>query len=190
MVDFVMIPGLNNSGPGHWQTLWEPLLGADRIVQRDWSRPSVDHWADAVTQHLEARRRPSVLIAHSLGCLAVASAWPRIKDCARAVLFVAPANPYHFSPRPPVHRIGVPSSLLASRNDRWLAFEKAQNLARLWGSDLVDMGSVGHINVDSGHGHWPDGWRQLGDLLKRSELNGLSTRFDDTDHTPCLAGCG
>lgn len=190
MVDFVMIPGLNNSGPGHWQTLWEPVLGARRVVQRDWSRPALHQWVDAVTNHLESRRRPSVLIAHSLGCLAVANAWPRINACVLAVLFVAPANPCHFGLRPPVHRIDVPSLLLASRNDRWLEFAEAQRLALLWGSELVDMGRVGHINVDSGHGHWPEGWHRLGDLLDRCGLERVSAPSDGTDRAPGLAGCG
>ena len=173
MIDFVMIPGLHDSGPGHWQTLWEPILGASRVHQRDWDEPALELWADGVAQHLAALRRPAVLIAHSLGCLAVANAWPRIHSRVRAVLFVAPANPRYFGFLPIVHHIAVPSLLVASRNDLWLAFEDAERLAVVWGSELVDAGRAGHINRDSGHGHWPEGWELLGGLLHRAELPGM-----------------
>lgn len=190
MVDFVMVPGLHGSGPGHWQSLWEPMLGASRVAQHDWSTPALDLWADAVTRHLESRRRPAVLIAHSLGCLAVAVAWPRIRHQVSAVLFAAPANPQLFDFNPLTQHIEVPSLLLASRNDRWLAFEDAQQLALLWGSELVDLGPVGHINVASGHGDWPEGLGLLGGLLDRAGLpRPPILNPDSSDRTRRAAGC-
>lgn len=190
MVDFVMVPGLHGSGPGHWQTLWEPMLSASRVVQHDWSTPALDQWADAVARHLESRRRPAVLIAHSLGCLAVASAWSRIRHQVGAVLFAAPANPHLFGFQPIQQRIEAPSLLLASRNDHWLAFEDAQQLAVLWGSELVDLGPVGHINIASGHGGWPEGHRLLGRLLDRAGLPCPPIlNSDGSDGTRRAAGC-
>lgn len=188
-LQFVMVPGLDNSGPGHWQSLWEPLLDASRVLQQDWSDPDLDRWADGVARHLEARRA-TVLIAHSLGCLAVARAWPRIRRRVRAVLFVAPANPRYFGFLPVAHHIEVPSLLVASRNDLWLSFEDAQRLAVLWGSEFVDLGAAGHINADSGHGHWPEGWRLLDGLLARTGLPlPLAASPDRCDRAHSLPGC-
>jgi predicted alpha/beta hydrolase family esterase len=34
-----ILPGLNNSGPQHWQTHWEQLYGFTRIQQMDWDTP-------------------------------------------------------------------------------------------------------------------------------------------------------
>ena len=33
------LPGLNNSGPEHWQTHWEKRYGFTRIEQKDWDLP-------------------------------------------------------------------------------------------------------------------------------------------------------
>jgi|GEM_PF-2964508 len=30
--DILMVPGLNNSGPGHWQTIWEQSVPRARRV--------------------------------------------------------------------------------------------------------------------------------------------------------------
>ena len=145
-LNFVMVPGLENSGPEHWQSRWQPVLGASRVIQRDWANPTdLDQWANGVVRHLECRP-PAVLIAHSLGCLAVARAWPRIRSRVRAVLFVAPANPRYFGFSAIASYIAVPSMLIASRNDLWLAFEDARRLATLWGSELVDLGPVGQTD--------------------------------------------
>jgi predicted alpha/beta hydrolase family esterase len=188
-LQFVMVPGLENSGPGHWQSLWQPALGASRVLQRDWSNPDLDRWADGVAGHMQ-QRRPAVLIAHSLGCLAVARAWPRIRRRVRAVLFVAPANPRYFGFSPVAHHIEVPSLLIASRNDLWLSFADAQRLAVLWGSELVDLGAVGHINVDSGHGHWPEGWELLDKLLARCGQPGLPVADPSEQARARSATCG
>lgn len=169
-IRFVVVPGLHGSGPGHWQTLWERALGATRVHQDDWSDPTLEHWVDRVTEALRSDCRPAVVIAHSLGCLAVAQAWPRLRARVRAVLFVAPANPQRFGHARVGDVVTVPSYLVASRNDPWLAFDDAQKLADLWHSELIDIGASGHINADSGHGPWPEGWRLLRQLL---ETNGL-----------------
>jgi predicted alpha/beta hydrolase family esterase len=49
-----------------------------------------------------------------------------------------------------------------------MAFGAAADWARAWGSQLVDIGDAGHINVDSGHGRWP-----LGRLLVERQIQRL-----------------
>ena len=35
----LLLPGWQNSGPQHWQTLWEQRHGYHRVEQSDWDRP-------------------------------------------------------------------------------------------------------------------------------------------------------
>ena len=57
------------------------------------------------------------------------------------------------------------SILAASQNDPYAAFGQAKKLARIWGSRLVDVGPLGHINADSDIRNWPYG-RYLLDRLR------------------------
>jgi predicted alpha/beta hydrolase family esterase len=62
----------------------------------------------------------------------------------------------HFGPIPEL-RLDIPTTVVASRNDPWMQFDRAAHLAKVWGSDLVDLGNAGHINVASGFGPWQQG---------------------------------
>lgn len=45
------IPGWRNSGPGHWQALWEATLPpARRVEQSDWVRPDPAIWHGTLAQ--------------------------------------------------------------------------------------------------------------------------------------------
>ena len=57
----------------------------------------------------------------------------------------------------PVPRAQLPfrSIVAASRNDPLASFDRVESLARAWGSRLVDLGDVGHLNPASGFGEWP-----------------------------------
>lgn len=39
-----IVPGLNNSGPEHWQTIWEKKYGFKRIIQEEWDYPVYKEW--------------------------------------------------------------------------------------------------------------------------------------------------
>jgi len=67
------VPGLNGSGPAHWQTLWE----RDRpsVVRAElgmWNTPHRNSWVTRLDQAIRQAEAPVVLAAHSLGCIAVA----------------------------------------------------------------------------------------------------------------------
>jgi uncharacterized protein len=47
------------------------------------------------------------------------------------------------------------SIVAASRNDPLARYERVVAFARSWGSKLVDLGEVGHLNPASGFGEWP-----------------------------------
>jgi predicted alpha/beta hydrolase family esterase len=56
----------------------------------------------------------------------------------------------------------------ASRNDPWMSFSRAAQLAKTWQADVIDMGFAGHINVASGFGPWPAGRDLRDELLSRT----------------------
>jgi predicted alpha/beta hydrolase family esterase len=73
-----------------------------------------------------------------------------------------------FSPIPR-QRLPFPSLVVASRDDPYVEIDRAQAFARGWGSEFVDLGRAGHINVESGHGPWMKGRALLRGLINRVE---------------------
>lgn len=163
-----ILPGLGNSGPHHWQTHFERLHPEFvRIEQRDWDTPDRAEWVATVAQALAGEDLSRVvLVAHSLGCATVAHWAAQQGQAIRGALLVAPSDvdtaryaafaTTGFAPMP-LQRLPFASTLVASSNDVWASPARARQFAAAWGSELVDLGPVGHINVDSGHGEWPAG---------------------------------
>jgi predicted alpha/beta hydrolase family esterase len=50
------------------------------------------------------------------------------------------------------------SLVVASANDSFGSLAHAKQCATAWGSTFVDIGEAGHINADSGHGAWNEGY--------------------------------
>ena len=74
MSTYVIIPGLGNSGPEHWQT-WFESQGPEfhRIQQQEWDAPDLDDWLMNIEHALEGQDLSQVvLIGHSLGCSSIA----------------------------------------------------------------------------------------------------------------------
>jgi predicted alpha/beta hydrolase family esterase len=166
--NMLILPGWQNSGPDHWQSRWESLHGFQRVEQHDWMQPLRGDWIARLEEVLLAQNGPSILVAHSLGCLLTAawSAHSRNTHLVKAALLVAPAAeidtaespPALWSWRPtPMQRLPFKTLLLASRNDPFGSFSSAQTLAAAWGADLIDCGMRGHLNAESGLGDWPEG---------------------------------
>lgn len=171
-VPVLIVPGWGDSGPQHWQTLWEKANpGFRRVAQRDWQYPVRAEWVEALEQAIREATRP-VVVAHSLGCIAVAHC-ADTRLSIRAALLVAPPDVEHpdfppiiegFTPIPRA-RLAFPSVVVASRNDPFSDFERSRALAQAWGSRFVDAGTCGHINADAGYGPWPLGEGLLAELL-------------------------
>ncbi|AOF80674.1 serine hydrolase family protein [Methyloversatilis sp. RAC08] len=162
----LVVPGLNGSGPTHWQSWIEALIGAQRVEQDDWTRPDIDLWSARVEQAILAQTRAVWLVAHSFGCLASVVAASRQAGRIAGALLVAPASPDKFgiTARIPDTPLPFPAVLAASRNDPWMKFMSAAHWAERWDARLVDLGEAGHVNTESGHGPWPAGlelFRQL-----------------------------
>jgi predicted alpha/beta hydrolase family esterase len=171
----LILPGIGNSGPEHWQSLWE---GADpalvRVRQRDWDHPRCEEWVQA----LEAQSVPgAVLVAHSLACLVVARWAQTTRKSVRAAMLVAVPDPAGAQfPKEaagfaqlPGRAFAFPSVVVASSDDPYGSLEHARACSRAWGSRLVEVGALGHINAASGLGDWPQGRRILASLREARE---------------------
>lgn len=175
------VPGLNGSGPGHWQTLWEQTRSdCVRADLGSWSSPRRNAWVTKLDQAIRTSEAPVILAAHSLGCLTVAWwaelagqpwGWP-----VAGALLVAPpdvdgsdcAGLGTFAPAP-LKGLPFPSILAASEDDPYCTSQRAFDLARHWGSHFVEVGALGHINADSGLGWWSEGQELLERLIGAAE---------------------
>ncbi len=173
--DILILPGLNGSGPDHWQSRWEAKLKtARRIEMANWDRPHLETWVEKLVAEVHTSTRPVILVAHSLGVLTVAHAAPRLAHHVKGAFLVAPPTESSiqnidvidpaFTPIPDM-LFPFPSVLVASRDDTYAAFHESEALASQWGSAFTDAGAVGHINTESGHGPWPEGLMRFAGFL-------------------------
>ena len=176
----LLVPGLDGSGPGHWQTRWEEEIEGSRKVDLGmWDNPHRNTWINKLNLAVQRAGRPVVIVAHSLGCL-VTAWWAKFEQPGWSTpvvgaLLVAPPEVdffprderlLRFSPTPS-DALPFPSILVGSRNDPWVGLDTSRMLARQWGSEFVDAGNVGHINVESGAGNWTFGRDLLDKLIGR-----------------------
>ncbi len=173
----LIVPGIGNSGPRHWQTLWERQHPEwRRVQQRDWDRPVREEWLRGLDAAMTEPPQPTILIAHSMGCLLVAHWAQRSSVPVRAALLVAPPDPTGpaFPPAVqgfetvPSEKIRFPSLVVASSDDPFGSVAYARRCAADWGSAFVEIGAVGHINAESDLGDWPAGFALLEQLLASS----------------------
>ncbi len=169
-----IVPGLGNSGPDHWQTYFERTLpDCTRVEQREWDTPDRAEWVARLEDALAGEDLSRVvLVGHSLGCATIAHWAGQHGHRIKGALLVAPSDvetPHYaalpttgFAPMP-LARLPFPSKVVFSQNDEWATPARARQFAAAWGSELVDLGAAGHINVASGYGEWPAGLELLRD---------------------------
>lgn len=174
------LPGLNNSGSGHWQTRWEATLpNVVRVQQQEWDAPHRADWVAALDAALVTINGPVILAAHSLGC-ALTAWWaakhgqaPHAGNVAGALLVAPadveqgdfPADAIGFSPMPRL-RLPFKTIVVASSDDSWCALPQAKSFATDWGAQFHDIGDYGHINAHSNLGDWPQGCAYLSALAQ------------------------
>jgi hypothetical protein len=170
MTDTVLIvPGLGNSGPVHWQSLWQVKHPEYvRVSQRDWEAPRVDDWAEPLDRAIREAQGRVFIVAHSFGCLAAIRRLEQRSGDVSGALLVAPADPAKWAPALSLQELPIPTTLVASRNDPWIPLGKAHHVARQLGSSFVNAGEAGHINTESGYGPWSEGERLLAKLMATS----------------------
>ncbi|KQW03108.1 alpha/beta hydrolase [Rhizobacter sp. Root1221] len=172
-VRVLVVPGLHDSGHGHWQTWLEGhFRTSTRVRQDDWAVADLARWADridvTIARHPGARW---VAAAHSFGCLALARYLAHGGQGIHAALMVAPADPEKFAAGPflPHARLPIPAALLASENDPWMRLDSARAWARIWGAQFINLGAVGHINTESGFGPLPQAKTLVELMIQRVE---------------------
>lgn len=177
----LILPGLGNSGPDHWQSHWERQdPTCERVSQGEWDVPCCENWVAQLSRTVAQRSTPAILVAHSSACAlvahwAVSAPLPQLARIHGALL-VAPSDPDNpnyphgpvgFGPMP-LRELPFPSVVVASSNDRYVSPEQARKYAAAWGGRLVLLQSAGHINASSGFGPWPEGYSLL-DSLRTAE---------------------
>jgi uncharacterized protein len=177
--DHLILPCRDNASPNHWQSHWQAALpNMTRVEQDEWVQPRLDPWMARLDEYVARATRPVVLIAHSLGTSLIMH-WARrghIGQIAGAFM-VAPSDRgpadiwadaavSGFAPMV-LERFPFPAMVLCSRNDPYVAYDRAEVFAEAWGAELVDTGDVGHMGNSANLGLWPEGLVHFGAFLGR-----------------------
>ncbi len=183
MNKILLVPGMHNSGPDHWQSRWHQQFPQwQRMLGLPWDKPDLTVWSAKLASKLRSRRSRVHLVAHSFGALTAIAAARLQPDKVSSILIVAPADPARFGipDEALAGSIKVSAQLVASRNDPWMSFERAEYWSRQWQVPLFDAGEVGHINAQSGHGERSQRLNLLNTPHHRAEMvvDPVSTEWD------------
>jgi predicted alpha/beta hydrolase family esterase len=162
---FLLLHGLEGSGPEHWQT-WLAGRLASRGLEvaypslPDAAAPRLDRWLEALDGELERLpRAETTVLCHSLGSLL----WLHHDGppVARALL-VAPPQPDEevpgavgFRPVPEPRSAARETRFVCSTDDPWCPPARSQALADAVGAPVDWLDGAGHVNTDAGFGPWP-----------------------------------
>jgi len=176
--DILIVPGLGNASPLHWQSRWlEKMSTARRVEQSNWDHPVCSAWTSRLNAEIDTAEKPVILVAHSVGVLTVAHA---AKDWASGkvagAFLVGPSDwerpemeqkfPGHgFAPLP-LEKLGCPAVMLASINDPTCSLDTAERWAKAWSVRFAVAGEVGHFDESDGFGPWPEGILAFANFVK------------------------
>ena len=178
----LIVPGLRDHVPDHWQTILEQQWpNAVSVPRMERDKLSCAAWVALLDQSLGRIEGPVVVVAHSAGVMILVHWAQKHRRAIRGALLAAPAdlesplpdgyptqdvlreNGWLPTPRAP---LPFPSIVAASTNDPLGRFDRVAMLARAWGSRLVDVGAVGHLNPAAGYGEWPRAVEFIGELVQ------------------------
>ena len=182
----LIVPGLREHVPEHWQTLLAAKLPRVRsIAPLEHDKLSCAARVDAIERALASIDGPVIVVAHSAGVMMLAHWASRCASRAiHGALLAAPAdletpmpagypttdalNEHGWLPIPR-NALPFPSIVAASSNDPLTRLDRAREFAKAWGSRFVELGAVGHLNPASGHGEWPRAEEFLNELARPGE---------------------
>ena len=172
-VAFLILHGLEGSGPEHWQSwlagrLRERGLEVAYPSLPEPDNPRLDRWLDALDRELARLPAAETTVAcHSLGSLLWLHHAARrpAQPVARALL-VAPPQPdtddaqsAGFRPVPldgeGVAAAAVETLLVCSTNDPWCPLETSRRIGGTIGVAIDWIENAGHVNTAAGYGAWP-----------------------------------
>ena len=175
---YLIVAGLNNSGPKHWQSFWaKSLPNAVRVEQRDWDNPQKEEWVETLDKTIAGLDSDTIIVAHSLGVattvpwLAKKLAEGNVPAHVKGAFLVSPSDVDNikiinsFAPMPLV-KLPIPAAVVASDNDEFVTIERSEFFAKSWGASLFRAGALGHINSDSDLGEWEQGRAFLAEFEK------------------------
>ena len=170
----LIVPGLRDHVEDHWQTRLERKLSSVRKVvcvpALEADKLSCAARVSAIQRTIETIEGPVIVVAHSAGVVMLVH-WAQ--QHARALEGAVLAAPPDFeSPLPagyptpdalqangwlpvPLQALPFRSIVAASTNDPLASLDRVTHMASEWGSELVNVGALGHINPASGFGEWP-----------------------------------
>jgi predicted alpha/beta hydrolase family esterase len=167
----LMVPGLRDHVEEHWQTILQKKLPNARSV------PPLEHdklsraaRVTALDKALAEIEGPVILVAHSAGVMITVQWAQQHQRPIQGALLAAPADlespmqagypaidalrEHGWMPTPRTS-LPFPSIVAASTNDPLGSFDRIEQMAKDWGSRLVNIGAVGHLNPAAGFGEWP-----------------------------------
>ena len=174
MTHTVIVPGVGGSEYNHWQSILQRQLmsSCSRVQQNNWNLPILKGWVAEFVKTVTPIKDDIQIVAHSFGCLTTVAALaqhPELNSKVKNLVLVAPANPARFGEagfardsqsdyQAYFHQLKIlaPTHLIISENDPWLEFQDALQLAKAWNLNPINLGQVGHINVASGFGAFPE----------------------------------
>ncbi|MCC3312919.1 RBBP9/YdeN family alpha/beta hydrolase [Nocardia africana] len=182
----VIVPGLGDHGDNHWHNQLAATIPGTRTVRRPSGDALLnrDAWVTALDNTLREIPHPVVLVAHSAGVLTTVHWACRPTRDIHAALLVTPPDFEHPLPdgypstdqltahgwNPiPGRQLGFPSILATSSNDPLATRRRVAGLAETWGSRLVDLGPVGHLDPTAGYGPWPRAQHLLDELTTTAD---------------------
>ncbi|OTG82295.1 RBBP9/YdeN family alpha/beta hydrolase [Acinetobacter sp. ANC 4648] len=167
----LIIPGLRDHVEEHWQTILETRLVKVRSVPpADTDKLNCAKRVDRIQAELEKIDGPVILVAHSAGVLMTIHWAAKYQHEIKGALLVTPPDlseswPENYPSSDTLRQEGwaplpsqilpFPSIVIASSNDHLASDDAVANMAKTWGSQLVNLGAVGHLNPAAGFGPWP-----------------------------------
>lgn len=172
----LIVPGIGDSSPSHWQSLWQEadpaVFSRIELSPAEWDEPRRERWVEAIAEAMQRLGTDTILVAHSLGCLAVVHWAASTSARAGGAFLVSPPDPtgpafppqaMSFSPVP-LEPLSFPSIVVASSNDPYLSVGHARVCAETWRSRFHRAGASGHLSASDGLGEWKAGRALLNEL--------------------------